>query len=233
MVLKSASQIFHQEDNSICNEPHPNQDYSFQCQNTMPSFKHSSNCPEDVNHGVAGTGTSTRTLKTRVSVGGQNNTQANNQDSSPVAEYVEPFIEAEGILETRISGSIILENLTSAVQKRIAPVLEVYTSFENKCIAEGFINKTQNRIISHTFHQLLSHIIPLVNSELRYQHSEPLAAVLLMFAWESARLPIKNFLKTIDSCTKKELGRVGTIRKCKAFSVLKQIKHQMGLTEVM
>ncbi len=146
-------------------------------------------------------------------------------------DHVEPFIE--GISPPRIKGSVILESLTNIVQKRVSPILEVFSAFENKCISENLVNSAQHNIISNTFHQLLTHIIPLINSELRYQHSEPLAAVLLMFAWETARLPIRNFLKTIDSCTKKELGRVGTIRKCKAFSVLKQIKHQLEQVEVM
>lgn len=115
------------------------------------------------------------------------------------------------------------------IKKRVAPILEVHSIFENKCISLGLLNRSQSATIKRTFSQYLKEILPVINSDLRYQHSEPLAAVLLMFAWENLKLPIKTFLKTIDLCTKKDLGRIGAIRKCKAFSMVKKLKQQVDL----
>jgi hypothetical protein len=105
--------------------------------------------------------------------------------------------------------------------------MKIYEQFETKCIEAGLLNRAQASAIMYYFQQLLTQCLPIINSDLRYQHSEPVSAVLLMFAWEKSKLPIKTFLKTINSCTKKNLGRVGIIRRCKAFTVVKKLKHSI------
>lgn len=122
-----------------------------------------------------------------------------------------------------IGEMVDLQSLPYDLKKRAVPIMEVHTIFEEKCITSGLLNKAQATTLKGIFEHYLKEILPVINSDLRYQHSEPVAAVLLMFAWESLKLPIKTFLKTIDSCTKKELGRVGIIRKCKAFELVKRL----------
>lgn len=123
--------------------------------------------------------------------------------------------------------AINIDTLPYDLKKRAAPIMEVHKAFEETCIVSGLLNKIQATTLKRIFEHYLKEILPVINSDLRYQHSEPVAAVLLMSAWETLKLPIKTFLKTIDSCTKKELGRVGIIRKCKAFAVVKKLKHQV------
>lgn len=134
----------------------------------------------------------------------------------------QPFLESSP--ETM---SIKIDALPYDLKKRAAPIMEVHTLFEEKCITSGLLNKSQATTLKRIFEHYLREILPVINSDLRYQHSEPVAAVLLMSAWETLKLPIKIFLKTIDACTKKELGRIGIIRKCKAFAVVKKLKHQV------
>jgi hypothetical protein len=128
---------------------------------------------------------------------------------------------------------INIEALPSAIQKRATPIMKIFEQFETKCITSGLLNRTQSAEIQQYFQQLLAHCLPVINSDLRYQHSEPVSAVLLMFAWEKTKLPIKKFLKTINACTKKDLGRVGIIRRCKAFTVVKKLKHQIDRIEAL
>lgn len=130
-------------------------------------------------------------------------------------------------LSVNSNDSINLQSLPYDLKKRAIPIMDVHKIFEEKCITSGLLNRSQSTTLKTIFEHLLRDILPVINSDLRYQHSEPVAAVLLMFAWETLKLPIKTFLKTIDSCTKKELGRIGIIRKCKAFAVVKKLKNQV------
>lgn len=177
-----------------------------------------------------------------VTVGGDNAGSMTERMKTPRIGNVEMTIEPSE--EIRISNTkrirdsnnftpINIDSLPSAVQKRAAPIMQIYEQFETKCITSGLLNRAQASVINHYFQQLLTQCLPIINSELRYQHSEPVSAVLLMFAWERSKLPIKKFLKTINSCTKKELGRVGIIRRCKAFTVVKKLNHTIDRIEAL
>lgn len=228
----------------------------FQDQKNMSLFKRTEEQPRKLMNGTAGQTYVTRTLEPRVTevvstltpVTSAALTQAMTELSKTTRlSNVDPFIETgpekriididSGRINTMITNgqssvsTLIIDSLPSLIQKRALPILEVYELFEAKCITLNLLNKLQASTIKYNFQLLLTHILPVINTDLRYQHSESVAAVLLMFAWETSKLPIKNFLKTIDSCTKKDLGRVGTIRKCKAFTLVKKLKSDIPLVE--
>jgi len=112
--------------------------------------------------------------------------------------------------------------LAVKTDKKLKAVMKTVEQFGEYCVAHRILGKTLNHQMMREAKVILGLSLSEL-SKLRYQHSDAITLVILLFAIEKVKMPIKVFLNAIDKVVKKKCNKLSIIRKAKCFGLIKQI----------
>jgi hypothetical protein len=113
-------------------------------------------------------------------------------------------------------------NLAVKTDKKLGAVMKTVEQFGEYCVARRLLGKTLRLQLEREAKVVLGLCLSEM-AKLRYQHSDAIALVVLLFVSERVKMPIKVFLNAVDKVVKKKCNKLSIIRKAKCFALVKKV----------